>query len=222
MCNIIIDYLPIFAYAAMISTPFVSIYILRKTLKQEREHQEEFKRNTQNQHSETLRAGKEQHKETLTEQEGIGRVSLMPYLVIQKERIKQRVGDGEVWLTIPFVNKGNGTAVQMQGKYINVPEMIGPMCESHIGRYGCVQPFDMEDNIVMQEKECAITIYGKHMRRELVWMDDIKFSIVFKDMRLNQYEQCFLIQMHLDENKKEINIPRVASYIPTFHGCSLL
>lgn len=182
----------------------------KKQLKKQLEIQEQ-------EYLDNLKLMKQQHNEILDKQVETNRVSVMPFFVLNKDIVVTEE-NGNIYFQLFFSNKGNGTAIELTGKYLKhlSKENLCPLFESIIGVYGCSCPFDYVANTVRPNEECSFSLYqnfNEEMKGPFGNSDQVSFKIMFKDMYLNQYEQEF---MFLFNEKKSMNfeILRVASYTP--------
>ena len=62
-----------------------------------------------------------------------------------------------------FVNKGNGTAIELTGKYLEqlADSHLCAMFESTSAIYGCACPFDYETSVVNPGEKCGFEMYQR-------------------------------------------------------------
>lgn len=201
---------------AIISSPIISLIILYFTLKHDKKQFKIQLNNQKSEHAESIRLMCEQHNQSLNEQKESNRISAMPYFVMSKNTWFFKINNS-LRFTIYFSNEGNGTATSIRGKYINNSN-IGLMCETPTAYYNCRTPFDFTKSVVKPNGHCHIvmdqTIEPTETKPQMANSlgDEINFSIEFKDMYNNTYEQSFMFQILYENDKPKIG--RAESYVP--------
>jgi len=170
---------------AIIISPIISFTILFFTLRHDKKQFKIQIANQQKEHQENIEIMIKQHKQDLNKQTELNRIAIMPYLLINKD-IKVRTEDERIYFEITFINKGNGTAIELTGKYLNQQSdsYLCPMFESVFAVYGCACPFDYETSVVNPGEKCAFKMYqtitidnikGKNY-------DEVTFKILYKEI----------------------------------------
>jgi len=202
---------------AIIISPIISFAVLFFTLKHDKKQFKIQIENQQNEHQETIDIMVKQHEQELDKQTEINRIAIMPYLLIDK-CIKIRSERGHTYFDISFVNKGNGAAIELTGKYFDklLDSFLCPMFESASAVYGCACPFDYETNVVKTGEKCCFEMYRVINSNNIKTknLDKVTFKILFKDMYLNQYEQEFMFLFSEIQGDGNIEVQRVSTYSP--------
>lgn len=211
----------IFNLVGIILSPIISMLILFITLNNEKKNMNEQLEKQKKQHYQNLKAMEKKHKQSLKQQREINRIEAMPYLILYKENVQlttKKVNDKEIlYFELTFVNKGNGTAIELKEKYIEKSEYtLGLMCKTQVAEYGCCCPLENETSVVKSDGKCEFEIYQnidttKNMKRN---NDIVEFTILYKDMYFNKYEQVFKIIFGEINSNKKIEITRVATNSP--------
>lgn len=141
----------------------------------------------------------------------------MPYFVMDK-KIETYFENETLYFIISFTNEGNGTAIELTGKYIEdmSKDYLCPMCETATAIYGCDCPFDYETNVATLKSTCRFDMYQKRIADNLGDMniDKVTFSILFKDMYFNLYEQQCMFIFDQSAEDRSIRIMRVSVGAP--------
>ena len=204
---------------AIIISPIISFAILFFTLRHDKKQFKVQFENQQKEHQENMELMIKQHEQVLAEQMKVDQISIMPYLLINRS-IATRVEGNNIYFSISFINKGNGTAIELTGKYLEhlSGSYLCPLFESVNAVYGCACPFDYEKNVVILNEECSFEIYQKLIRDDksnsFENLDEVIFGVLFKDMYHNQYEQEFMFLFSQNQSNNQIEIHRVATYSP--------
>lgn len=200
---------------SIIASPIITIIVLFFTLRHERKQFRNQMEQQQNEHRETVELMTKQHERDLAKQTEINNISIMPYLIIDRS-IETKIERGHIYFKIYFTNKGNGTATELMGKYLDdLPcSYLCPLYKSEKAVYGCALPFDFEVNVVNSNERCCFQVYQmlKETNGNNITNDMVYFRVLFKDMSLNQYEQEFMFSFSSSNGQTEIQ--RVAMYPP--------
>lgn len=202
---------------AIIISPIISFTILFFTLRHDKKQFKIQIGNQQKEHQENIGIMIKQHEQDLNKQTELNRIAIMPYLLINKG-IKVRTEEERIYFEITFINKGNGTAIELTGKYFNQrsDSYLCPMFESIFAVYGCACPFDYETSVVNPGERCAFEMYqviiSDNIRDKN--FDKVTFKILYKDMYFNLYEQEFMFIFSENQKDGQIEIQRVSTYSP--------
>ncbi len=153
---------------------------------------------------------KKEHQEILHLQNESNRIAAMPYFIIST-RSCAHVESDKVYFNIFLINKGNGIAIKVNGKYIGLiyENCLFPLCETNLAVYNCTSIFDDKIKVVRPEEEYQLIIrqFIKNKSTDILslsdfYCDEISFSVCFSDMYFNQYEQEFSFFIYkLEENR---------------------
>ena len=202
----------------IIVSPIISIIILWLTLKHEKKQFRIQIQKQEKEHRENIEKAEQQHKQLLKQQQDENRIAAMPYFVMDK-KIETYFENETLYFTISFTNEGNGTAIELTGKYIEdmSKDYLCPMCETVTAIYGCGCPFDYETNVATPKSTCRFDMYQKRIADNLGDMniDKVTFSILFKDMYFNLYEQQCMFIFEQSAEDSSIRIARVSVGTPT-------
>ncbi|SHJ89985.1 hypothetical protein SAMN02745248_01241 [Hathewaya proteolytica DSM 3090] len=201
----------------IIVSPIISIIILWLTLKHDKKQFRIQIQKQEKEHRENIEKTEQQHKQLLKQQKEENRIAAMPYFVMDK-KIDTYFENETLYFTISFTNEGNGTAIELTGKYIAgmSKDYLCPMCETISAIYGCGCPFDYETNVANPKGTCRFDMYQKRNAENQGDMniDEVTFSILFKDMYLNLYEQQFMFIFGQSAEDRSIRIMRVSVGTP--------
>ena len=202
---------------AIIISPIISFTILFFTLRHDKKQFKIQIVNQQKQHQENIGIMIKQHEQDLNKQTELNRIAIMPYLLINKD-IKVRTEEERIYFEITFINKGNGTAIELTGKYLNQQSdsYLCLMFESIFAVYGCACPFDYETSVVNPGEKCAFEMYQEKISGNINEknFDKVTFKILYKDMYFNLYEQEFMFLFSKNQKDGQIEIQRVSTYSP--------
>ena len=137
----------------------------------------------------------------------------MPYIMIDKADIEVSKENNDYHFNICFTNKGNGTAINVRGKYLSdeSKEYLCPMCLTNVAVYGCACPFDYESDVLKFNDTSHMTMYQKLNNNSILNnIDEVYFKILFQDMYFNQYEQQFMFLFYENKQDDIIEIGRVS------------
>ncbi len=217
LCAKLNDY-GIFNLLSVVIWSFTFIFTIRQLRNQKKEFVEN-KITIENQHIENKEITENNHKEMLNEQIKYNRISVMPYLILDKN-IKFNLAYRKGFLGLTFQNKGNGTAIEIQGSFIetNTEDILLKYCfaSTGIANYYYGTPFSMESDVARNSESCCMEM-SRIPTGELnspYDFDEVYFKVTFKDMYLNQYEQTFMFQFRENTKKAEYEVFRVESYTP--------
>lgn len=214
----------VFNFLGLIISPLISLLVVRITLKHSDKTSllqlEESKR----QHKDNMLIQKQQHNNMIEMQTEEQRVKAMPY-IIMKDDINIYIENDVMHFEISFINNGNGTAIELQGKYLeHFPDIdektpIGCLCKTHKAVYPTDYPcnphtasvngsfrLDMRQELNLKKIERLPSLRKRD--------DIIDFKILFKDMYKNEYEQSFKLLFYTEIKDKSITFGRVESYTP--------
>lgn len=173
--------------------------------------------NQQKEHQETIWIMTKQHEQELNKQTEVNRIAIMPYLIIDR-CIKIRSEREHIYFEITFVNKGNGTAIELTGKYLEKlsDSHLCPMFEWTMDIYGCVCPFDYEMSVVNPGEKCGFEMYQMLTNDNIIKenLDKVTFKILYKDMYFKLYEQEFMFLFNENPKNGQIEIQCVSIYSP--------
>jgi len=202
----------------IIVSPIISIIILWLTLKHEKSQFRMQIQKQEKEHRENIEKSEQQHKQLLKQQQEEYRIAAMPYFVMDK-KIETYFENETLYFTISFTNEGNGTAIELTGKYIEEmsKNYLCPMCETVSAIYECGCPFDYETNVATPKGTCRFDMYQKRTADNLenTNFDKVTFSILFKDMYFNLYEQQYMFIFEQSTEDNSIRIMRVSVGTPT-------
>jgi hypothetical protein len=129
-----------------------------------------------------------------------------------------RTEEERICFEITFINKGNGTAIELIGKYLNQQSdsFLCPMFESVFAVYGCACPFDYETSVVNPGEKCAFEMYQAITINNIKEknFDKVTFKILYKDMYFNLYEQEFMFLFSENQKDGQIETQRVSTFSP--------
>jgi len=127
-----------------------------------------------------------------------------------------RTEEERIYFEITFTNKGNGTAIELTGKYLNQrsKSYLCPMFETVFAVYGCACPFDYEASVVNPGEKCAFEMYQEMISDKEKNFDKVTFKILYKDIYFNLYEQEFMFLFSENQKDAQIEIQRVSTYSP--------
>ncbi len=203
----------VFDFVSTIASPIISLAILFITLKHDRKQFLILLKQQQDEHHETVELMKGQHEGELAKLTEANQISIRPYLVLDK-CIEARTERDNLYFRLHFTNKGNGTAVEIKGKYLdNLPgNYLCPVYKSESAIYGCACPIDFHTNVSMPNEKCYYEIYrisNENFDIISFHADWIYFSILFRDINSIQYEQEFGLQYSQNPPDGQIGINRV-------------
>lgn len=198
-------------------SPILSIIILWLTLKHDKKQFRIQIQKQEKEHRENIEKTELQHKQLLKQQQEGNRIAAMPFFVMGK-KTETYFENGTLYFTISFTNSGNGTAIELIGKYIAgmAGDQLCPMCETISAIYGCGCPFDHEINVVNPKGTCRFDMYQmrKAEKQRDMNIDTVTFSILFKDMYFNLYEQQYMFDFGQSAEDKSIRITHVSIGTP--------
>lgn len=200
----------------VIISPIISLIILFLTLRHDKKHFEIQMRNQERDHNENLQIMEQEHIQSLKQQNEINRIAVMPYLVLDKE-ISLYTQRDRLYFGLSFFNKGNGTAIELRGKYNEkLSDDLCPMCKTTWAIYGCACPFDYETSVVRPDNKCKFDLYQDIINEGMFSLkcDKVEFSILYKDMYFNQYEQTFMFWFWNNGENSQMEITRVSTCSP--------
>ena len=158
-----------------------------------------------------IKITKRQHEETLKEQQEETRLSIMPYFILKRENIhiyKNNDADDLIIIDLTLINKGKGTAISVVNKYIKDSIYKSIIIAKTITYdYNCYLPFDWNNNCAMVNETIneKICFNEKNIKFETdceINSDQLNFTIKYKDMRNQRYEQEFFVQFHKSKNEE--------------------
>lgn len=201
----------------IIISPIISIFILWLTLNHNKNQFSIQIQKQEKEHRENIEKSEQQHKQLLKQQQEENRIAAMPYFVMDK-KIETYFENETLFFTISVTNVGNGTAIELTGKYIDgiSKESLCPMCETISAIYGCGCPFDYETNVATPKSTCRFDMYQKRIidNQGEINVDKVTFSILFKDMYFNLYEQQFMFIFGQSTEERSIRIMRLSVGTP--------
>lgn len=203
--------------AEVLISPIISLIILFLTLRHDKKQFEVQIRNQEREHKETLQIMEQEHIQSLKQQSEINRIAAMPYLLLDKE-ISVYIEKDILYFALSFFNKGNGTAIELTGKYNEkLSNDLCPMCKTSWAIYGCACPFDYETSVVRPDNKCRFDLYQDIINEGMSKLncDKVEFTILYKDMYFNQYEQTFMFWFWDNNENSQIEITRVSTCSPT-------
>ncbi len=195
----------------------IPLIVLFATLKHNQKQSTIQLKQQHEEHLNTIKKMEHQHTEQLEQQSEQNRISAMPYLIIEKSGITTHKERGTTYFTIHFINKGNGTAINLTEKCISdSPELdLCPMCKTVSSVYGCACPFSFETDVLKINDTSYMMLYRKLVKAEASKHGDkVTFKIMFQDMYLNQYEQQFMFLFSNNASNENIQISRVSVNSP--------
>lgn len=198
----------------VIMSPIISLIILFVTLRHDKKQFEIQTENQEIEHKKDLQIMEQKHVQSLKQQSEINRIAAMPYLVLDKEISLYTEGD-RLYFVLSFFNKGNGTAIELTGKYDEkISDDLCPMCKTFWAVYGCACPFDYETSVVRPDNNCRFELYQNIINEGEFKCDKVKFTILYKDMYFNQYEQTFMFWFEKNGKNSHVEIVRVSTCSP--------
>lgn len=191
----------------------VPVIIMMITLRFEKKIAKEdaFERNQQ--YQESMRTAKVQHLEELKTQNEINRISIMPYLTIKN--ISAQIDGGRIVFNITFKNIGNGTAINLTTKYLEMANILCPVHQTALATYCCIQPFDVYLAVARPDEECELSIAQDPASNLLGNSDCFCVTVKYSDMKSQQYTQAFAVYFdvadsgNIDIVRKIINNPEL-------------
>ncbi len=192
-------------FVGLILSTLVPMIIMIVTLKSEKKSAKQDAIERKRQYQESMKIAQQQHLEQLKTQNDINRISIMPYLICKK--VEKHGNKDNVSLDFIFTNIGNGSAVELTVKYLNIDNSPLAISDTFLATYHCSCPFDDFSSVVQPNNVCRFSVMQSLKYADIdVNVDKFSFAVCFKDMKMNQYEQRFTA---LFEAKEKITLNHV-------------
>lgn len=205
--------LGMFDLLSIVLSTLIPLIVLFTTLKHSKEQFSIQLEQQHKEHLENIEKMEHQHSEVIKQQSEYNRIAAMPYLIIDKSNITVSKENNTIYFNISFTNKGNGTAINLTGKYLfNLSESyLCPMCKTFSSVYGCACPFDYETDVLKPNDISYMMLYQRLLKADTTGnFDKVTFKILFQDMYFNQYEQQFMFLFSGKTPDDSIEINRVS------------
>lgn len=196
----------------------IPLAVLFATLRQQKRQNLESLKQQDLIHRESMKKMDQEHREAMQLQEESNRIHAMPFFILKKDAhayLKQ----GNLVLTLSFINAGNGTAIHVTTKYIGHGEEGLPsttIYNNGLIKYTCACPFNFEKSVVRQDEVCSMDVCCARLYREIQsdFSNYLKFSILYSDMYGREYEQIFGFYFQYEKDKERLQLYRISNPCP--------
>ena len=196
----------------LILSTVVPIIIMIVTLRSERKNAKQDAIDRERQYQESMKNTQQQHIEQLKTQNNINRISIMPYLIC--ETVEKHGNKDTVAFDFVFSNIGNGSAVELTVKYLFANDSSTAISDTFLATYLCSRPFDDFSSVVQPNNVCRFSVKQNLKSIDIGENKDMfSFTVCFKDMKMNLYEQKFTV---LFEASEIITVNRVSVSSPKY------